>query len=143
MSEMREVYKVVCQTRDRSLVSAWVKDKSFAVLYGVGVETVPTIEGSFLMAFEAEKQAVRWTRHLLERSCYWFTQPRVYRAEARVSGHRPGWIHCSSLSLMTQDRITQFWENESEAARDPSTIYPMRGTVFCESIKLIEEVASE
>ena len=127
-----EVYKLVKKWEDGKLWSynSLMGESVFSKLeYAVGMVTIPILEGSKLFAIGDRDLAKLALRNSSD-SCY------LYIAE---SPDMEILEYCDVRLGYTFKEISYWWKNYRAGKLRKGVPY-IRGTVFCSSIKLIEEV---
>lgn len=138
--KIRYVYKVVIPAgtvRTNTYVSGYVDKEGVCVTYEIGKFASPVIRNSKLFAFRTLQNAIMYAR-ISHGTRY------VFRAIAKKTRKRrfttTGWVLFSDSSVQAYQN---FWKQKCSVKLKPIPSNPIpKGTVFCDAIKLIEEIES-
>ncbi len=141
----REVFKVVRYMEPGLYVSAWVwPSKKVRVEYAVGKVSLPLVPGSLLMAFETERQAVKWKYRITSKPEAYLLH--IFRCRAEAPREQPTTVHQTDQTVLCQRGLLEaYWSDRLEADmycwnEIPDPERPPPGTIFCSSITPLENL---
>ncbi len=146
MSNRETVYKLLYKDEEGRLLSVWVRDcKKVRVEYFEGESVTAKVPGSPLMAFRDLETAREWV-HKFNLNAEEKARLVLYEARAEVWDRGDRLIHATGLDeLRSEKRLKAFWKRIREGlpvvGRFRRSCAP-EGTVFCESIELVQELST-